>query len=307
MKWVNIGTLCGFDLYSGSQMASDSYSQTGVGLYLRASNYAIKTLEEEVEECWLSFDARQTGTSGDYNYYAVYGFDNADSTTVNKMPALLIRRSATYQVTPIVGIVSYSYGSRTCDKPLYTPEVTWNFSDKKYHNIEIHVKTGDSGRIDVWFDHKLSFSWRSPTAFKDMKIKYCKLLGDSGVSHDLSSFIMQDTRRIGYEKFVKLTLDPDTEQSMENGSTTSFTVSGVPEATEYSDITGICAVMQPTSRDANISTGTYTLNGASIGSVDVTDSSGNAYETVLSTANSSTGLAWTRDDIEGKILALTVD
>ena len=94
---------------------------------------------------------------------------------------------------------------------------------------------------------------------------------------------------------------------MEKGRTTNFTVTGVPEATEYSDITSICAVIQPTSRDANISIGTYTLNGVSLGSVDVMDSSGNAYETVLSTANSSTGLAWTRDDIEGKTLALTVD
>lgn len=297
MKWVNIGILSEFDVYEGSQIASDSYSQTGFGFYIRNNQYAKKVLDDEIDECWVSLDVRQTGCIYSSSHYTFYGFDNdASSVSLPNIPSLSVPGTS-YQVVPRIANNSTVF---------YTPDVTWDFSDKKYHNIEIHVKTGEPGRIDVWFDHKLSFSWRSPTAFKDMKIKCFKIRG-SDVSHDMSSVILQDTRRIGYEKFVKLTLDPGTEQSMEKGSTTNFTVSGVPEATDYSDITSICAVMQPTSKDANISTGTYTLNGVTLGSVDVTASSSSAYETVLSTTNSSTGAAWTRDDIEGKTLALTVD
>ncbi len=297
MKWVNIGILNEFDVYKGSQMSSDSYSQTGIGFYVRSGQYAYKMLDNEVDECWVSFDVRQTDTTYYDSYSVRYGFDNSTSTSgIINIPALVVSGTS-YRPTPKIANNS---------ETLYTPNVTWDLSDKKYHNIEIHVKTGEPGRIDVWFDHKLSFSWRSPTAFKDMKISIFKIQGNN-TPHDISSVILQDTRRIGYERFVKLALDPDTEQSMEKGSTASFTVSGVPESTEYTDITSICAVIQPTSRDANISTGTYTLDGVSLGSVDVTDSSGNAYETVLSTTNSSTGLAWTREDIEGKTLALTVD
>ena len=94
---------------------------------------------------------------------------------------------------------------------------------------------------------------------------------------------------------------------MPQGSTTTYTLSGLADSSEYSDITGVVAVLQATSRDANISTGTYTLNGAEIGTIDVSDSSGKAYETAHVETNSVTGLPFTRDDIEGKTLSFTVN
>ena len=94
---------------------------------------------------------------------------------------------------------------------------------------------------------------------------------------------------------------------MPQGSTTTYTLSGLTDSSEYSDITGVVAVLQATSRDANISTGTYTLNGAQIGTIDVSDSSGRAYETAHAETNNVTGLPFTRDDIEGQTLSFTVN
>ena len=90
-------------------------------------------------------------------------------------------------------------------------QVSFNFSDKKKHNIELHIKTGDAGRLDVWFDHKLMFSYRSPSAFAN-PISHITFgtSGSNATAIALSSFILQDTRRIGYEKFVKLNIDPAT-------------------------------------------------------------------------------------------------
>ena len=94
---------------------------------------------------------------------------------------------------------------------------------------------------------------------------------------------------------------------MPQGSTTTYTLSGLSDATEFSDITSFCAVLQATSRDANISTGTFSLEGADVGTIDVSDSSGKAYEIAYAETNSMTGKPWTRDDIEGKTLSFKVN
>lgn len=191
---------------------------------------------------------------------------------------------------------------------LYDPQKNVVLVDKAIHNIELHMKTGENGRIDVWIDTKLFFSYRSPTAFKGT-ITGLKISNTGGqpAAVAYSSIIIQDTRRIGLEKFKKLTIAPATEQNMAQGSTTSFTLSGLTDVAEFSDITGVVALLQPTSRDANISTGTFALNGAEVGTVDVSSSSGADYVEAVSTVNSLTTKPWTRDDIEGKTLTLKVN
>lgn len=309
MRWINIGTLYEFNVYEGEQLSSDTTSQTGVSIKLdTASNaHVIKALDNEVEECWASFDMVMKSAQNTSSNGFTWGFDNNNSALTNTIPSIILFPNG-WTLVPKLGHITWNSSiTNQTHTVIYEPDVTWDFSDGKAHNIEIHVKTGDSGRIDVWFDHKLSFSYRSPSAFQDMKISYFKIIGYSFFHSYYSSFIIQDTRRIGYEKFVKLTIDPSTEQNMAQGTTTNFTLSGLTDSSEYSDITSVVAVLQATSRDANISTGTYTLDGADVGTIDVSDSSGKAYETAHTETNSVTGLPWTRDDIEGKTLSFTVN
>lgn len=309
MKWVNIGDVEEFDLHSTFTTVKDTemqYSNTARAIKIdSAGGLLVHKLPEEITEAWVSFDIAMSGrgVTPVYSRLNSLGFDKDSTEASSSIPCLLMASGGSYSIFPKVGI-----GTRdSTGKVLYDPEVTWDFSDNKPHNIEIHVKTGSEGRIDVWFDHKLSFSYRSPSDFAS-NIQYLKIRQVNYYNiFYYSSFILQDTRRIGYEKFVKLNIDPATEQNMPQGSTTTYTLSGLADSSEYSDITGVVAVLQATSRDANISTGTYTLDGADIGTIDVSDSSGKAYETAHVETNSVTGLPFTRDDIEGKTLSFTVN
>ena len=311
MKWVNIGTVEGFSLHSKFTTQVDKemqYSSTTRYIVGDDGQNLTYKLPQTVTEAWVSFDvALPEGTSRARSglMYA-WGFDtNNDNDTV-KLPCCLFDTNNGAQIQPKIGLGTYEARDRR-GQILYDPDVTWDFRDKKPHNIEIHVKTGDKGRIDVWFDHKLSISYRSPSAFPT-NINYFKLRhAIGGTTFYFSSFILQDTRRIGYEKFVKLKIDPVTEQNMPQGSTTTYTLSGLTDSSEFSDITSVVAVLQATSRDANITTGTYNLNGATVGTIDVSDSSGKAYEVAHAEVNNITGLPFTRDDIEGQTLSFTVN
>ena len=287
MKWVNIGDVEEFIAHTGgTTIKSTDKGLTETGTYVRVQENYIKKNIEVTNEIWFSFDMAFENVN--QNFQIALGCTN--------LPHLRCSGSyvAMFKVYDEKGAI------------LYDPQVSFNFSDKKKHNIELHIKTGDAGRLDVWFDHKLMFSYRSPSAFAN-PISHITFRADGNNIIALSSFILQDTRRIGYEKFVKLNIDPATEQNMPQGSTTTYTLSGLVDSSEYSDITGVVAVLQATSRDANISTGTYTLNGAVIGTIDVSDSSGRAYETAHAETNSITSLPFTRDDIEGQTLSFTVN
>lgn len=308
MKWVNTGDVEEFDLYSTFTTVKDNemkYSNTARCIMTGSSGLLIHKLPEEITEAWVSFDVAIPSGILQPNALALssFGFDKDNSESVASIPCCLMQYGGEFIIHPKVGLGTKDYKGQV----IYDPEVTWDFSDKKPHNIEIHVKTGSRGRIDVWFDHKLSFSYRSPSDFS-FNIQYLKIRHANYLRpFYFSSFILQDTRRIGYEKFVKLNIDPATEQNMPQGSTTNYTLSGLVDSSEYSDITGVVVVLQATSRDANISTGTYTLNGAQIGTIDVSDSSGRAYETAHAETNNVTSLPFTRDDIEGKTLSFTVN
>ena len=311
MKWVNIGTVEGFSLHSDftTQVDKDmQYSSTTRYIKANGGKNLTYKLPQTVTEAWVSFDVAlpESTSSARKDLMYAWGFDtNNDNDTVN-LPCCLFTTNNGAQIQPKIGLGTYASWDRR-GQILYDPDVTWDFRDKKSHNIEIHVKTGDKGRIDVWFDHKLSISYRSPSAFPT-DINYFKLRhGVSSTVFYFSSFILQDTRRIGYEKFVKLKIDPVTEQNMPQGSTTTYTLSGLTDSSEFSDITSVVAVLQATSRDANITTGTYNLNGATVGTIDVSDSSGKAYEVAHAEVNNITGLPFTRDDIEGQTLSFTVN
>ena len=175
--------------------------------------------------------------------------------------------------------------------------------------LEIHIKTGDDGRIDVWENNALLCSYRSPSEItgdlRNFNIIGCGI--NSNAYPMVHSLIAQDTARIGLERFKKLEVSPSTDQTMPQNSTTTFKLSGLSDATEFSDITSIVPVIQTTSKDANITEGTFSIDGATIGTVDISDSSGKAIASVSSTTNSVTGAPWTRDNIEGKTLSFKVN
>lgn len=176
--------------------------------------------------------------------------------------------------------------------------------------VEIHLKTGTDGRLDVWINNKLEASYRSPSnitgSITDINI-YSMYDFKHSTPTIFHSFIFQDTGRIGLERLKKLTVSPDTDQTMPQNSTTNFTLSGLSDATEFSDITSIVPVIRTTSKDANITEGTFSIDGATIGTVDISDSSGKAIASTSSTINSITNAPWTRDNIEGKTLSFKVN
>ena len=175
--------------------------------------------------------------------------------------------------------------------------------------VEVHIKTGSEGRIDIWVNNALKGSYRSPSNITGSvtDVNIYSYQNSRRLPNILHSFIFQDTARIGLERLKQLTVSPDTDQTMPQNSTTNFTLSGLSDATEFSDITSIVPVIRTTSKDANITEGTFSIDGATIGTVDISDSSGKAVAAVTSTINSVTGAPWNREDIEGKTLAFTVN
>lgn len=306
MKWVNIGTVEEWDMLTNKASTVDvTDSQTGKAIRNPQNNECIirKNIEGTPAEIWVSFDLKLYETSLNVTYGGLrIGFKDTEGNSI-----YLYEWEAQSNLFKVAKSLASS--SSYQDTIVYTPEKTLDFYSQARHNLEIHLLTGaTASRIDVWYDHKLAFSYRAPDlCTNNIKQFFFYPAGSCACSWEISSIIIQDTRRIGYEKFVKLNISPDTEQNMPQGSTTNFTLSGLSDSAEYSDITGVCAVLQATSRDANITTGTYTLEGADVGTIDVSDSSGKAYETAYAESNNVTGLPWTRDDIEGKTLSFTVN
>jgi hypothetical protein len=299
MKWVNPGIVELFDFHSYMETIQRNNSDfTHTGYYilgdLDRGSFLKKTITP-TKEGWCSFDIKRGETAYDSAYSLLTGYDAANTCVFN-----VVLKTDTKEICV--------YADDSYNNLLYTGPKGSSFNNKTITNFEIHFKTGEEGRIDVWENTKLLMSFRSPSAFKDTEITTIRLFNSESMSYALiSSIIYQDTRRIGLEKFQKLTIDPDTEQNMPMGSTTTYKLSGLSDATEFSDITSVCAILQATSRDANITTGTYSIEGADVGTIDVSDSSGKAYEIAHSEINSITGKPWVRDDIEGKTLSFTVN
>lgn len=298
MKYLNPGYAVLFTSCSAVQGTDAAYkSKFDTGVYLDIKNKFIKQRVDAVQECWFSYDLYANGP-GQTDKLTFGSLMDANSAVVVSVRA----DSVDGVLAPYIMVGSTK---------VYTSDSSFTITNTT--NIELHFRIGDAdGRVDMWVDNKLFMSYRHPTQFASLSMQYVYLAQTSSNPYAssyayVSSFIYQDTRRIGMEKFKMLTIDPATEQSMPQGSTTNFIVSGLPEDTEYSDITGFGVVLQPTSRDANITQGTFSLNGATIGTVDVSSSSGGDFVQAYNTSNTMTGKVFTRDDIEGKTLSLTVN
>lgn len=298
MKWINPGIAELFDATDKATTVKSDKSPTGFYTDLTFKQKLYKNIS--ASEFWFSYDFNLISAweqSGNRWFLDVMG---ANDTRV-------------LYVSPLYTDTGVYLGVYDANNTLlYTSDKTFITTvDGTWHNIEFHVKTGENGRIDIWLDTKLFCSFRSPSAFnfelQKVGVSYTDTLYMRSYKMYASSFILQDTRRIGLEKFKKLTINPDAEQNMPQGSTTTYALSGLSDATEFSDITSVCAVLQATSRDTNISTGTFSLEGADVGTIDVSDSSGKAYEIAHAETNSLTGKPWTRDDIEGKTLSFKVN
>lgn len=295
---MNPGYAVLFTSCSAVQGTDAAYkSKFDTGVYLDIKNKFIKQRVDAVQECWFSYDLYANGP------------DQTDRLTFGSLMDANSAEVVSVRANSVDGVLApYIMVGST---KVYTSDSSFTITNTT--NIELHFRIGDAdGRVDMWVDNKLFMSYRHPTQFASLSMQYVYLAQTSSSPYAasyayVSSFIYQDTRRIGMEKFKMLTIDPSTEQSMPQGSTTNFIVSGLPEDTEYSDITGFGVVLQPTSRDANITQGTFSLNGATIGTVDVSSSSGGDFVQAYNTSNTMTGKVFTRDDIEGKTLSLTVN
>lgn len=297
MKYLNAGALALVDMSDRATQFVKQDEKSRTGMYFGAernnSQYWRVNLNG-MQEVWVSFDIYVDGygIDGYGNSYIYFGSDT--------MPFL---RAPAGQ--PFVWSICKNNGKSV--DVLYTIDKTMDIKDG-IHNIEIHYKTGENGRIDMWLDTKLFMSFRSPSAFTG-NIEFFKYETTSNYPQGgyFSSIIIQDTRRIGLERFKMLTIAPATEQNMPQGSTTTYTLSGLSDSTEFADITSVGAILQATSRDANITEGTFSIEGATLGTIDVSDSSGKAFEIAHAELNALTGKPWTRDDIEGKTLSFTVN
>lgn len=319
MRWLNLGIGSLFDIVMNSggngsnsgQLTEVSYMDTGyayrLGCNSGTDSPSLRKNFPAMQECWLSFNyAPNAKMSGEAQMHVIFYGTNyhialeADSTT--QFCARILKATSLD-----------SYGGIKEGTTLYTSDkqvALANMKAKETSNLEIHVCMGEKGRVDIWDNTKLLCSYRSPSDFLDNEIVGIGFYTGNGYwpkGLEISSIICQDTRRIGLERFKMLTVDPSTEQVIPQGSTTTFTLSGLSDSTEFSDITSLGVMLQATSRDANITEGTFALGGAEIGKMDVSDSSGRAFEIVNKEINERTNAPWTRDEIEGKKLTFTVN
>jgi hypothetical protein len=296
LKWLNVGVAELFDeVYvdgRGTVVADSPYTRTSHRIEVNDGIgwHTVKLLKHvnPTKELWFSYDAAMDASES-VPFFQAKGGDVSIRITLSNENGIYLKAN-------VNGVEVKSADTVQLETNVLT-------------NFEIHLKMGEQGRIDVWKDTKLIWSYRSPSAFPDVAIDTVGL--QSGEYHGrdlrLSSFIYQDTRRIGLERFKMLTIDPATEQNMPQGSTTTYTLSGLSDSTEFADITSVGAILQATSRDANITEGTFSIEGATLGTIDVSDSSGKAFEIAHAELNALTGKPWTRDDIEGKTLSFTVN
>ena len=293
MRWQNIGFVEGFDSYNNAVTKKNMGSKQDTDVAIQCKVGWTRKNFKACSEAWVSLNISACNI-GDMTLQFI--------TSDNDGPE----------------VRGYGEGAdwypqiRTVDsnQVLYDPGKVVSFPSNGYCNIEMHMKTGVNGRIDLWVDHKLLFSFRSPSLFNGGDITGFCFWGnnrDYDAQQYISSIIIQDTRRIGYEKFVKLNIDPSAEQNIPLGGVIPYTLGGLDNAEEYTDITSICAVLQATSRDANINTGVFSLGGSNIGSVDVSDSSGRAYVQAFSEVNNNTGEPWKVEEIQGQTMEFAVN
>ena len=301
MKYVNpgIAELCSnHGLFETMENVPEAQSLTGVGI--TKNLYGVTDWRMDCGGCsgelWASLDYYvQSSTSGlSFLNFFFYGEAGKRIATFGGISG---------EGSDVANVLRTTLwdGSK---KSLYT-HATKITHAKTRKNLEFHIRTGEDGVFDVWVDRKLLFSF--PTAaFSGTMHGFGAELGNYSKVF-FSSILLQDTGRIGLERIQMLSVVPSGEQTMEAGSATSFTLGGLDNIPEDVEITGVGAILQATSRDDVITTGTFALEGDVLGTVDVTDASGHSYEQAFAEAHPVTGEPFKKTEIEGKTLTFAVD
>lgn len=301
MKYVNpgIAELCSnHGLFETVENVPEAQSLTGFGI--KKNLYGVTDWRMDCGGCsgelWASLDYYVQSSSSGLSFMNFFFYGEAG------------KRIATFggistggsDVTNVLRTTLWDGSNNS----LY-PHATKINHTKTRKNLEFHIRTGEDGVFDVWVDRKLLFSF-STAAFSENVHGFGAELGNYSDVF-FSSVILQNTGRIGMEKFCMLTASPAGEQTLEAGSMASFTLSGLDGISENTEITGVGAILQATSKDDAITTGTFALEGDVLGTVDVTDASGHAYEQAFVEVHPATGTPFTKAEIEGKTLTLAVD
>lgn len=299
MKKVNVGL---YSLLSNGNASLQTTANTGKyamsnvqikfvnenlpNVTLRDSSGArVENRFDEITEIWFSFDFIVSAGSTQ-PFFISFG---------DKLPMVKL----THNINSLTGAV------RLNGNIIYMSETSYAIDDNGWANVEVHYRTGADGRVDVWVNHKLAFSYSHSTNFGTAAFNYARIHHETGSQcMVLSHFIVSDEGRIGFEKFYKLNIEPSTEQTIGVGGKAEYTISGLTaEELSGMEITGVGVCLQPTSKDADISKLSLRLNGHNLGTADVS-ASGNDY-TFNYAATKSGDLKWIKDDIEGKIITVT--
>lgn len=307
MRYVNPGFIELFDYYTGGVTTESTNLSTNYFINNDEAEVTYrKILDNPTYEVWVQMNlyAERITPLNRFLYLGYLNQSESIDSNISKgnLPGLIFISSSNKRIWTIK--VARGFNSNNI---LYNPGLVLDCSDSNFHNIEFHMKTSEegAGRIDLWIDHKLALSYRSPSQFPG-KLATLSINCDIAILLQIYSIILQDTGRIGMERFVRLDTDKPTEQQFLAGASTDFVLSNYPEGAEYEDITGVSIAFQGTSRDSAITEGKFSLNGANIGTIDVSDSSGKAWEVATAGVNSNTGEKWRREDIEGKTLTFLV-
>ena len=298
MKYVNPGILDSTIIASNMKQlsgASTVYTKTTYGIKQNVSNVYSFTIPfaSAVSEVWVSFDSY--GYNSGYSGYAYkyYYFNDTSGNNICKIGRISANNDNTNKWKPIL------YNSS--GTALYTPSNSI-YTYNTLNHFEFHVKTGTGGIVEVFVNNTLVYSFSTDALSGS--------IGQFGGYHGnnnyppidyYSSFIIQDTGRIGLEEFKMLTTSPSSAQTIEAGGSQSFTVTGLSDFNTKNEITSFGVITKSTNSDTTITQGTATLEGDVIGTIDLSSSVANNLMFAAKIA------PFARDDINGKTVTLSVN
>lgn len=248
-----------------------------------------------VSEVWASLDCYGYSSGNNTNVYTYYYFNDASGNNICKIGRIAPDTSVSAQTwKPIL------YDSS--NTALYTPSEQIQMYETKNH-FEFHVKTGTGGGVDVWINNTLVYSFNTDSLSGSIG-QFGGYHGDNTNYQQVnyySSFIIQDTGRIGQEEFKLLSINPSSAQTINAGSSASFTVSGLDDFSANNAIKSFGVITKSTNSDSNITTGTVTLDGNSVGTLDLSSSVTDDLQFCSNLAN------YSKTDINNKTLVLSVN
>ena len=298
MKYINPGILDSTIISSNMKQLTALSSTRGKTTYGITQNlsdyYGFKIpFASAVSEVWVSFDAYEYN-SGYANYaYKYYYFNDTSGNNICKIGRISYSNDNPRYWKPIL----YD-GSNTV---LYTPEDSV-FMNEKLTHFEFHVKTGTGGIVEVFANDELVYAFNIDSLSGSIKA-FGGYHGNNNYPpvDYYSSFIIQDTRRIGREEFKLLTTSPASAQTINAGGSASFTVSGLNDFSANNLIKSFGVITKSTNSDSDITTGTLTFDGNTIGTVNLSSSATDDLQFCSNLAN------YSKTDIDNKTLTLSVN